>query len=905
MNGNVDQHREIYVGTPMPGKGREKTRETSLLGEDFVLEVSGDLDSTNVRESSNSHSLSHENEAVVEEKTALIDFAKEMKVKDPESQWFSSGLRHGEISHSDLKRMSLSFHKSKSYNSAQAEDPKEIGTIKALEGTALQSDSYALLLVYEITAMELIYGEVENEDFSSSGMRCFPFCFPSIARKNRKTHSTAFLRNSSITGGRSVFAECSIIEDNNNLSYLIQENHPGDARMDEVIDLKSKTQIQKAPTIYNSLSPSWKAPGVANVAALRKRPQVPLLAWSVDLPQILNGSFHIEFWDEFSGDLVAFTDFELKKLFETSFGNTLTPHMKNLMITKEMRLKVYQRRKKLAEEAFKKTGEILGDYGNSSAFSPNGGTSSKDGDDDEIGGRLRVRIAVLSNYYMVDLLKGPDENHIFTALSIILRMVQFCDIQQLAKTTGEQSDSMISSDSKPSSEDHSAHPLRILLRKENLQYLFSALEIIEKNPEYVNNSFELKNARKRLSTLISMIFQAGLTRIGPFFANSFESFGEEVSSFTDLTRFDEQTVLLFLDVIQQLPLKARHEALNCNDGALIHRLVKLCSIEMIEDTQVKALQLLNSFAEQLKENDYWIEFFLKKLLECNFQHYLAENLESWHPQLSEEATILFSVMVFRNQIQLDSETISSLRRVESEHSVGRLAGIVQRMLFSTDFNLKLLPLSFVKSSCETQKKIFKLSNVVSQHTPEAHTPRGVYKDVDIVIKIDCKSHATITHLVACSPIWTSTHAAHSMLILLTKTEPTASELMQISSLPDERVRTMIHDPQTVPIDWRLRPYALFNFDQDAFQEMALPQPVEASFMVIRLNPGGQFRSSSHIEVDYVAAIGFDQSEFQPQRSHLELKGSIVDFLQLKAPRPPNVNTLPVNMSQESIRNLPS
>jgi hypothetical protein len=861
----------------------------------------------------------------------LGDYCKEM---DREAfaaavhPWLNTAIRYREISHEDIRRMSLSsgLHSGSqqsvsdaSFNSRASapalpsggsDDPntnllKVTGDVSGMTSvvtpTAVASASssngvldYATIHLYEISGFDLIPPDALEVD---EGCCCFPFggskrkaspATPAVGNGNVNSPSNA---SSAVNNGptRNVYCELSIIE--------IQDEKGGDGSgmtSEQLLNSVKSGQVQLTNVQGNTLSPSWKVAGLSGPNSGRKRPKKPVLSFGVSFAQVLAASLRIKFIDADTREIVGFIDFELQRLFEVTFGTAMTQHMKPLRITEKMK----ERLDEIEEEKV--------------ATSPKNGARVADIEmkekiaDEQPGGRLRIRAAVLSDFYLIDLLRGPEEELIFSGLNLVFKLVQFCDLQQLYTASVDLSDSAEQSGdsglsmAQPISREEFYHPLSLLLLPQNFQYLFSSVTIIEEHPKYTNNRDALSATRKKAACLIAFIFTAGIARLGAVFSAAFENFGDQLASFTDLDRFEEEVVMSFLDVISQVPLRARLEALTCENAKLINTLLQLCSYDRMEDVQVKSLTMLNSLCDQLIDAGFWRKELLRRVAESGIEGYLCEQMESWHPKLAEESIILVGLLLEEKAIELTDNIREILRRIEEENLSMRQGRIAQKVLFDMDFRLTYLPMTLAWSTCKS-RQIYSLSNACNLEVGDAHTPRGVYNNVGLVFEFK-EAPVTITHVMGCSPIYTSNHAAKFLTFCVSDSKPTKKDIEDISKLHMTELIEMSRGGAKKE-GLNLQPVGFVEFGKEAYMEYALAAPKIAVYLTVVVNPDDKYLTKSHIELSYVAAAGYTDSS--QRRNHLELVGEVGVHVGMKIPKKPNQNLLNLLNSPEMLKNLPS
>eukprot|EP00475_Leptophrys_vorax_P001570 TRINITY_DN10862_c0_g1_i1.p1 TRINITY_DN10862_c0_g1~~TRINITY_DN10862_c0_g1_i1.p1 ORF type:complete len:952 (+),score=232.73 TRINITY_DN10862_c0_g1_i1:109-2964(+) len=843
--------------------------------------------------------------------------------------WLTTAIKYHEISHDDIKRMSLSAglqagsHKSvsdASFNSrasvASSTPSRDNMDEKLLSrsgdhgsimlqtfhqdpasGVSNGVLDYATIHLYEISGFDLIPPEAKEEEEAG----CFLFCC--FKKKNTATPSPAVgspnVPNTPPSAGssaaahgpmRNVFCELSIVE-------IQDEKGDGSSLTSEqALKFVKSTQTQATVTQNNTLSPSWKVPGLTGPNGGRKRPKKPIVSFGVSFAQILGACLRVKFVDAETRDVVGWVDFELQRLFEITFGTAMMQHMKPLRITEKMKARLEE-----IEEEQKALSSPKSHRG------PDFESKEKMADE-QPGGRLRIRAAVLSDYFLIDMLRGPEEELIFSGLNLVFKMVQFCDLQQLYTASVDLSESSDSGNESglsmahPISREEFYHPLSLLLLPQNFQYLFSCVAIIDEHPKYANDHDALSVTRKKIACLLAFIFTAGISRLGAVFSAAFENFGDQLAAFTDLERFEEDVVQSFLDVISQVPLRARLEALTCEDGKLINTLLQLCSYDRMEDVQVKALAMINSLSEQLRDADFWRRELLKRVGDSGIETYLCEQMESWHPKLAEESITLMGLLLDSGSVELSDSIREILRRIEEENLSMRQGKIAQKVLFDMDFRLKKLEMNLVWSTCKS-RQIYCLSNVASQDSSDGHTPRGSFRNVGLVFEFK-EAPVAVTHVLGCSPIFTSSHAARFITFCLSNAKPSKKDIDDICRLQKSELIEMCRGgPKKDGL--MLLPVGFVEFEKDAYLEYALAAPQNATFLTAVINPDDKFYSKSHIELSFVAALGHSSEDKSPRRSHLELVGEAGVHVGIKIPKKPNQNLLTLLSSPEMLKNLPS
>lgn len=523
--------------------------------------------------------------------------------------------------------------------------------------------------------------------------------------------------------------------------------------------------------------------------------------------------------DETTGDVIAEAAFEMSKIFESTFGSVSIPHYKQMSFPEEFSSRFVDsvRPKKMSSHSL---GSSNSPVTNSLNYS---GNSSPAPSVVATAGRVRLRIAVASPDFVEDLLRGPDEQVMVVGLNLIMRLVQNTDPQQAFQkiSVPDQQEKEVKEE-----EDELLTPLRAILSPKKLQFIFSTLEILQKDPVLSAQPTALAVARRRLASLISNIFTTGIGKFGPLFANALTPFGEELVRFVDLSMFGEDLCLAFIDIIQSIPIMARIEALIFDNGSLVKTLLKLASLDRMEDIQVKALVNLNVLAMYLEELGHWSNLFLDMC--ADLKVYLEEQLESWHPQIAEESLILYTTLAENRKLKISEDALESLKRILNENPNGVQAELVNKLLFTTEYRLVKLPLTIETSSCAS-RIIYVLPNLCSSDSPQMRTPHGVVERVRIICKF--ADRVSLTHLLAEAPCLSSLHRVNTIWM-----KPLLEKPAEDINFPESECIVM-------------------DFTDEVFLEIALDSVVEAEYLYVMLNPTGS-QSSSHIEVEYIGAIGY-------------------------------------------------
>jgi hypothetical protein len=801
----------------------------------------------------------------IDEKTLDPDLLRDYKHEIPRSlkgkPWISSALENGELSHSDLLR--LSIH-SLDMHSPVSETEEEESPFP---------HTYASISLYEIAGFDFPNAEVQPAKQRS--------CLESLLSGCCLSDSASQDGLTSTQRSRDLFAEITVR--NRKKSYKSPKN---DTSPPSTASLYKKAIPQRTSVFENSTAPYWRSEGVAGPVASKKRPVYALFDLPLSLSDLLHSSIHLEFFDAANNnEFVGFVDFGLYKVFENTLGAVTCPFYRPLVHPSHLN-------------------RYISDDGDMNIH------AIVDHSDDlraekKSSGRVRIRVAVHSDCFLTDLLRGPDEPTISTALNITLRMVQYTEINNLFT-----SENVESSDNE---KVERIHPLKVLMMPDNFVYLFSTTSVIEQDPVLKGDSLSLYSARRKIATLLAAIFTAGSARFGPLFLNCFEKYGEQVAQFVDVEKYGEDVAFCILQLFTQIPQRARIEGLFSEKSKLISTLMSFIALDRSEDVQVKSIMFVNTMIDKTLPTDTWKHIFLKRLVDRGLSDFVSEQLTSWHPQLAEECLKLFCSLYFAGFLEIDSRTAETLRAIEAESSGGPPTAAIQKIFFQKEFRLKKIPLRLQGSSC-VSRKIYPLSNLESQDTSEAHTPRGIYHDVFVMFKLgdDDNSLFSVTHVIGVVPFYSSPHAAKAMAFFLSEHEIRPQELNQFLKMSSKELKSQVGKERNGNVTL----CAYMDFEDESFVEDSLVDEVKASYLAILINPGDQFRTVSHVEVSYVVVVGCpvqdkkveDEKSFQgsvKRRSHKVLSSSIGEILGLKYPKSPQSAIQALLASPEMMKNLPS
>ena len=199
---------------------------------------------------------------------------------------------------------------------------------------------------------------------------------------------------------------------------------------------------------------------------------------------------------------------------------------------------------------------------------------------------------VQSNWFILDLLRQKDSDIVLMGMQIVLRLVQFTDIQEFVRL----SDPMLS---KCGAEEH---PLHRLLHPTALHVLLTApLRIREcVAPDVTLNKQRI--AFRKLSHKLWSVIDAGITRFGLVFAQALRPFGAQLALYTDLDSVTISISLGMVDIISQLAPAPRMDALMGQNAHVVNALVSIIidhsNPDVAEASVLHAMQLLRAFATQ-------------------------------------------------------------------------------------------------------------------------------------------------------------------------------------------------------------------------------------------------------------------------------------------------------------------
>jgi hypothetical protein len=197
-----------------------------------------------------------------------------------------------------------------------------------------------------------------------------------------------------------------------------------------------------------------------------------------------------------------------------------------------------------------------------------------------------------------------------------------------------------------------------------------------------------------------------------------------------------------------------------------------------------------------------------------------------------------------------------------------------------------------------------LNNLAKLNSSIAQTPRGIYKNVVIVLEFS-KHDSFVTHIAGMVPRYSSSHSAQCISCFLSKNPPSKEEIEKISIMKVDEIKSLIQAGSSID---SLTPCTILNFSDTAFCEERLSKPLIASYLILLVNPDSFFRSTNRVDLGYIAPIGldsFDQIEELRLRDPSQILGEVSPLIGIKIPKRPNSNLLSMLNSPEMMRNLPS
>lgn len=433
--------------------------------------------------------------------------------------------------------------------------------------------------------------------------------------------------------------------------------------------------LWQSPPADNPSEPLWK---VEDSEILHRRPKTSLFNADFTMDQVLHCNLLLKVFDKRSKAVLSFAIFDLFHIFECALGSPSLPFIRPLVLSRDLY------RSMIRDQ------EVEDDFNSENLYREEG--------------TCQIRVCALGDRFIEDLLVLPDPLYIQRGLCLLLRLVQFSDLNQVDP----------------------AHPLKKFLDPQCFQSLFSCIEIVSR-----------KSPQQSLETLrtVSMVLATGISRFGHLFASSLEPFGEEIGCLCDCKRFGEDLVTGLMEILRVSPLITMIESMVHSKWVLLKSLLMLLEVQRMEDVQVRALSFINLFIRSVQSSPSVLNRFLDRFMEGHrVQDYIVDQLASWHPQIAEETLKLFHFLFKSRRMGMSDEIRDTLRSIETDNQRGKLAKMAQDIVLEDGFGITEISLTVLQSTCPN-RRIYPLSNLVSAKKV-FRSPKGFTGHLDFILRYE-------------------------------------------------------------------------------------------------------------------------------------------------------------------------